>query len=146
MYKNPVVLDSWDQVLPPSVVFQIPAPREDPANHPSPVATYATSALVGSNAMAVTAMLSQELPALCQTLLVLVMSLLYHSPPVTPPAHTLLPPAAKLVGSQASARVRPPTLLGPRSTHALEASPGTASCARNKSAYDRAFTNRSWGG
>ena len=77
--------------------------------------------------MAEMAMLSQAFPALSHELLAFVMSLLYQSPPVTPPAQTLLPPAATLVGSQTKARVRPPTFTGPRSTQALLASPGTAS-------------------
>ena len=52
------------------------------------------------------------------------MSLLYQSPPVTPPAHTFLP--AGSLGSHASALVLPPTYLGPIETQGAVAEPGIA--------------------
>ena len=54
-----------------------------------------------------------------------VISLLYQSPPETPPAHTFLPVGS--LGSQVSPLVLPLTLLGPNSTQeALEDDPGIA--------------------
>ena len=57
--------------------------------------------------------------------LLLVISLLYHKPPLTPPAHTFLPVGS--LGSQVIVLVLPPTLLGPNSTQgALDDDPGMA--------------------
>src|SRR5689334_15479266 len=74
--------------------------------------------------MAETARLLHSPLTCCQALLALVISALYHKPPVTPPAHTFLPVAS--VGSQARALVRPPTFPGPRSTQAVTLVPGMA--------------------
>ena len=54
--------------------------------------------------------------------LALVISLLYQSPPVTPPAQTFFPVIS--FGSQTKVRVLPPTLFGPRSTHGAVDVPG----------------------
>ena len=81
-------------------------------------------ALVGSKAIAVTAMLSQKSFTACHEVALLVILVLYHNPPVTLPAHTLLVDE----GSQAKALVLPPTLLGPLSAHGDPGFPGAVDC------------------
>ena len=69
--------------------------------------------MAGSNAILVIARFAQRSSTFTQLELLLVISLLYQSPPVTPPAQTFLPEMS--LGSHASALVLPPTLLGPSS-------------------------------
>ena len=120
MKKKPEVDEICTKLVPPLVDFQIPAPRVLFDPKPSPVLTYMRLLLLGSKTIAVTAMLSQKSLTACQVDPVLVISLLYHKPPETPPAHTLLVE----VGSQVRALVLPPTLSGPLSTHGALAAPG----------------------
>src|ERR1051326_2886254 len=74
-----------------------------------------------------------------------VMSLVYHSPPATPPAHIFFLVAS--FGSNIIARVLPPTLLGPRSVHTAVVSGSglTSFCASCFRTMAQACVNRSLG-
>ena len=79
--------------------------------------------MVGSKEIFVTDSVDQKSLTFTQPELASVIFILYQRPPLAPPAQTLL----AVVGSQANALVRPPTLLGPNSVQlvaALELSPG----------------------
>ena len=66
--------------------------------------------------MQLIAILLQKSPVGIQFSAVFVISLLYHNPPVTPPAHTFLCSAS--LGSNINARVRPP-ILAPVPLHSI---------------------------
>ena len=79
----------------------------------------------GSNAIQVTAMFAQKSLTATHVEVDEVISLLYHKPPVTPPAQTFF--LLLSFGSNNKALVLPPTLLGPLSVHLLEVElPGAA--------------------
>ena len=92
--------------------------------HPSPVPIYMVPGALGSKAMQVTVMLLQMLETNCQVLVLLVISLLYHKPPVTAPAHIFLP--LLTVGSTAKALVLPARLFGPLLDQVVLVVPGIA--------------------
>ena len=67
----------------------------------------------GSTVMQVTDILLGTPETCVHVLAALVISLLTHKPPLVAPANTLV----ALPGAKINARVLPPTLYGPRSTH-----------------------------
>ncbi len=86
-------------------------------------------------------MFAQKSSIFCQTLESLVISVLYQSPPPTPPAQTFL--AVASLGSNTKALVRPPILFGPRSFHLI---PPIATLRVNRVLIStRAFINLSMG-
>src|SRR5512145_709437 len=82
----------------------------------------------------------QKSPAGTQEENVLWILLLYHSPPVTPPAQTFLPPGS--FGSYMMARVRPP-MSAPYPSQAIGVIVLFSAAARRVSAY--ALSSRSRG-
>src|SRR5690606_3750899 len=91
-----------------------------PAVYTSPVPKYIICWLLGSTVMDITAKFPGTPATRCQTEEGLVISSLTQRPPLTPPANTLV----VLPGAKIREWVLPPTLLGPRSSHRLVASPG----------------------
>src|SRR6476620_9845347 len=106
------------QLLPPSMDLYTPFPFTEPQVYTSPVPKYMIWELFGSTVIHVMERLLGTPFTRCHCVAAEVMSLLTHSPPLTPPANTLMVEP----GAKSNALVLPPTLLGPRSSHGLSAS------------------------
>ena len=117
------VEERWVQVFPPSVDLNIPIPADAPGLYQfepdstqfpnlSPVPTYITSVSLGSYAIDETAKLAHVPSTKFQFWVFEVISLLYHKPPLTPAAQIFV----ELFGSNITALVLPPIVLGPRSS------------------------------
>ena len=101
-------------VTPPSVLFKIPLPfTASILNQPSPVPAYIMFALFLSWRRQVIARLEIKSFTGAHVAEALVKLVVLNKPPLTDPANTVLPVASLL--SIIIARVRPPTLFGPRS-------------------------------
>src|SRR5712675_693489 len=117
-YCQPAVAASCAQCTPPSIDLNTPAPRTAlrltpratlSLKNPSPVPTYITSGLPGSKVSDAIDRLVHQSSTIAH---VAPRSLLFHSPPLTPPDHS----TRVSRGSIAIVRLRPETLNGPRST------------------------------
>ena len=108
-------------VVPPSILLYTPLPTTSPPVYCSPVPTYQILELLGSTVIEDTARFPGTFStrAHCEPLLEI--SVFFHKPPLTPPAKTVL--LLLSLGSNKIARVLPPTLFGPLSSHALVPSP-----------------------